>query len=465
MRISHIILILFIGMIIFSTFIIFIKHDIIQQNPIAGTGLNDLDPTKDLSNPVTRARANNPPILKDLSVYFEEDYIVFEVNYTDLDEDEGTVLLYIDDNPPEEMRTGDFEPTQGQYYYARFLESEMDDNSEFYFTADDNNGGIITLDDPLDHPFVVGDFVGWGERPVLSAPGLYFNGDDWVFNVTYSDPDGDRAQEVYLYINYEAILMSTNDPNPLKGQNYIAYVIESDVDSETEFHFEVVDVNGSYNALYDENWEYFIVGDFLETNGSTNGGSNNNGGGTGDGEDDGKISLGRWGDPEVIVAIIALLGMGIGSGVGIWFRKKKRKRFSLLLTKIDEVYSSYKMHPRKCELELEKIRVEVDSDLKESVIDENNYSILKTRIDEIKQEIRRESLQGKIQDLPKDIELQIKDMLIDGKISQAEYKKFMKVLKSSTMTTSDKKEMMKLVETWMKEEQMVKSLMLIWDYM
>jgi hypothetical protein len=111
------------------------------------------------------------------------------------------------------------------------------------------------------------------------------------------------------------------------------------------------------------------------------------------------------------------------------------------------------MHPRRCERELEKIKSEVETDLKSSVIDENNYSILKERINEIIQEIRSESVRSKIGDLPKDIELRIKDMLIDGKISRKEYNKFMLALKGSDMASKDKKQMEKLIDKWLKEDK------------
>jgi hypothetical protein len=111
------------------------------------------------------------------------------------------------------------------------------------------------------------------------------------------------------------------------------------------------------------------------------------------------------------------------------------------------------MHPRKCDRELEKIKNEVDSDLKSNVIDENNYSILKDRINEITQEIRHETMRSKVGELPKDIELQIKDMLIDGKISRKEYNKFMVALKGSDMAQKDKKQMEKLLDSWMKKDK------------
>jgi len=384
--------------------------------------------------------------------------LVFEIIYTDADGDEGEVLIYIDDEPLT-MRTLYDDPTEDQYYYAHILEEEIIDDTEFYFYADDNNGSNVTLFDEDDDPFMVGEFLGWGDEPVLSNPDVYFDGDDYVFIVTYRDADGDFADEMSLNIVFvDSYEMSTTDTDPFEGLNYTVRVIESIINESSEFYFTVTDSGGSYAELYDDDWEYLVVEEFLTSvdpkdGGDGDGDGNDDGGdGESDGADDDSVDLGRWADPEVVVAIVALAAMGAGSMVGVWFRSKKRKRFSSLLTKIDEVYSSYKMHPRKCERELEKLKAEVDEDLKSNVIDENNYSILKERIGEVKQEIRSESMRSKVTELPKNMELIIKDMLIDGKISQAEYKKFMKVSKSSTMTSSDKVGMQKLVKEWMKED-------------
>jgi hypothetical protein len=62
-------------------------------------------------------------------------------------------------------------------------------------------------------------------------------------------------------------------------------------------------------------------------------------------------------------------------------------------------------------------------------------------------------MRSKVGELPKDIELQIKDMLIDGKISRKEYNKFMVALKGSDMAQKDKKQMEKLLDSWMKKDK------------
>jgi hypothetical protein len=374
-------------------------------------------------------------MLTDVYVDISDPDIVFTINYSDADGDDGTVYVFID-NEPQEMHTTDHYPEEGQYYAAYVLESEIDDYTEFFFYADDNNGSSIFLNDSGD-PFLVGDYLGWGEHPVLSSPDVYYDGDDWVFNVTYQDPDGDEADWVEVFLEMEYYTMATTDTDPFEGQNYEVRIIESMVTESTEFYFTAQDINGSYADLYDLEWDPFVVGDFItgtnpvlsdpdvyldgsyvvfevtyqdddgdegfvnlylddntnptpmttndpnsvlgqvysayiprsqiqentefyfyandQSSGDTYhkdtgglsftvGDFTDIGGG---GEGDTGVDLGPWGNPEVVVGIVALIAMGGGSAYGVWRRKKKRGRFSELLTKLDDVYRSYKLNPHK----------------------------------------------------------------------------------------------------------------------
>lgn len=385
-----------------------------------------------------RAQGNHDPILSDPYVYIYDNEAVFGLTYTDIDDNQGEVLLYIDDDAPVSMGTLGGDPSEGQNFEVYLPELGIDDYTEFYFSADDGNGSFIYLYDDFGDPFLVGDFEGWGEPPILSNPNVYFD-DDWIFNVTYQDIDGDEGT-VWVYINDEySVEMVTTDPNPLTGQNFKARILETEVNASTRFYFEVEDFGGSYSYLYDQEGYPFLVNDFLESGKGNEGGNG--------------ISFEGWANPEVIIAIIGLVALGCGSGYATYRRKKKRGRFSELLEELDEIYRSFKTHPHKCETELEKMKAVINEDLKGSVIDENNYSILKGRIDELITEIRSESLQSQVQDLPKDIEIRIKDMLIDGKITRDEYDKILPIIKGSDMASADKEKMQKELESWVKKDK------------
>lgn len=407
--------------------------------------------------------ANTAPTPSDAGAYTnygdEGTEYIFTVVYRDPDGDEGEVFVHIDSNDPVKLRTIEPDPVEGQYFEVVITDLAITDDSEFRFSANDSNGGMVYLPSEAEDPYLFGDFDGWGEPPVLSNPGVYFDGDDWVFNVTYRDPDGDEARTVQLILEDEVyITMATTGTDPLAGQVYTARVLEDQVNRSTRFYFSVDDVNGSYSDLYDVDHSMFEVDDLLVQDGNGGGNGNGNGGGDGNGgtDDDGDndepgFAEGWLDNPEVIIGIVGLVAILAGSAYGVYYRRKKLGRFSELLTRLDDVYGSYKMNPKRCETELEKMKATINEDLKKGVIDENNYTILKNRIDEILGEIRSEALRSQVPQLPKDIELKIKDMLIDGEISREEYDKIMPVIKGSDMAKADKEKMRKMVKSWVKD--------------
>jgi hypothetical protein len=358
------------------------------------------------------------------------------------------------------MRTIESDPVAGQYYEVEITDRDIPDNAEFRFSANDSKGKIFYLPAINADPYLFGDYDGWGERPVLSSPGVTFDGDDWVFNVTYRDPDGDEARILDLILNDETyIRMGTSDIDPFKGQNYTVRVLETQANDTTKFYFSVDDVNGSYTDLYDNDYNMFVVRDYYDPDdngGTVNGGNGDNNGDNTNGGDDTKDesdSTEGWLDnPEVLVGLLGLFIIIAGSAFGVYRRRKKQGRFSDLLTKLDDVHTSYKMNPQRSETELAKIKATINEDLKKGVIDENNYTILKSRIDEIVGEIRQQALRSEVSQVPKDIELKLKDMLIDGKITREEYDKIMPAIKGSDMTKADKEKMGKMVKSWVEND-------------
>jgi hypothetical protein len=392
---------------------------------------------------------NTDPVLSEVGAYIQEgesgqEYF-FTVTYTDPDGDEGIVLLHIDSNDPITMRTLDQDPKEGQYYEITFSDIKLDDNSEFRFSGDDQNGSTAYLPAQTEDPFLFGDFDGWGEPPVLSSPDVYFDGDDWIFNVTYQDPDGDEVENLYLILNdVDYISMETTDTDPLSGQNYKARVLENDVTELTEFYFSVDDENGSYTDLYEEDSNMFLVQDFKRDNG--NGGTGNGGGVS---KDESKTNetvanpFEGWLDnPEVVVGMFGLIAVGAGSAYGIYRSRKKQGRFSKLLTRLDDVYSSYKMNPRRCETELENMKSTINEDLKKGVIDENNYTILKGRIDEFLSEIHSEAIHPGITKLSKDIKRKNKNNPVDDKTSKE---------KQANLKELPWEQAEKLIKKWVKQ--------------
>jgi hypothetical protein len=60
------------------------------------------------------------------------------------------------------------------------------------------------------------------------------------------------------------------------------------------------------------------------------------------------------------------------------------------LEEVDDVYSRFKMNAIKCESELIRLKSEVLREFKEEIIDEENFELLDSRIEDYLKEIREE---------------------------------------------------------------------------
>jgi hypothetical protein len=401
------------------------------------------------------------PVLEEQDVYVYEGYnteleqwvVVFEIIYYEAEGEEGEVILHIDgqDFTMEQDRNEDV--TEGRYFWIEMVPETIQDEDTFFFSAIDESQESTNLG-TNDDPFFVGDYMGWGEKPILSNPDVYYDeGDnDYVFSVTYSDPEGDPGYLTVYTFNFEgtdsrSFEMHPTGGNTLEGQSFEVAISDTEIEENWYFYIEAYDEAGSTTYLPDQSQEALLISEVISEDDGNGGGGSGNGGGQG-------FALPEWlTNAEVVVGIIGLVAIGAGSAYGVYRRKKKHGRFSELLTQLDEIYVSYKLNPKRCELELEKIKGTINEDLKKSTIDDNNYSILKGRIDEILSEIRSESLRSEVAELPKDIELKIKDMLIDGEITREEYDKILPIIKGSSMTSDDKEKVKKMVESYMVEEK------------
>jgi hypothetical protein len=97
--------------------------------------------------------------------------------------------------------------------------------------------------------------------------------------------------------------------------------------------------------------------------------------------------------PEVISVLIAAIGL-VGGGYAAFRNWEKTRKYAknreVLLDQVKEVLSSFKMNPRRCEAELNRIRDEALDYWKTGEIDESTYDGVKNVIDEEIQEIQRQ---------------------------------------------------------------------------
>jgi len=278
--------------------------------------------------------------------------------------------------------------------------------------------------------------------PTLSNLEVWIDDDfDVIFEATYSNPEGVSAA-VFLEVDGVRKQMEWfKGVGPTDGMTFETDMPLLDLNEKSEFFIMAEIEDGDEIWLGDSDEEPFFITDYLDLQAEKDAFlKTDSGSGT------------RWKDPEVIIGIIALIGMGIGSAFTFWNRKRKQNIFSRYLTRLDALHQEMGTNSQSVNTDLEKIKTEIDIDLKNGAIDDGSYSILKDRIREINKELRTEKVRSNVQNLPETIEIQVKDMLIDGKITKKEYNQFMKSMKRTKMDPEDKKNLQAMVEEWMERD-------------
>ncbi len=75
--------------------------------------------------------------------------------------------------------------------------------------------------------------------------------------------------------------------------------------------------------------------------------------------------------------------------IGGWYlATRKKSKMSLYLTRIDEMFSSYKENAIECEAELKKMKKSIVEELKKGNLDESTFGIVDKRIDDCLAEVR-----------------------------------------------------------------------------
>ncbi|MBA7468498.1 hypothetical protein GH157_05105 [archaeon] len=124
------------------------------------------------------------------------------------------------------------------------------------------------------------------------------------------------------------------------------------------------------------------------------------------------------------------------------------------MERMDDVYTQYKMNPRQCEAEFNKIRTKVMDDFKFSIIDERKFNILDKRIDEYILEIRAELVHTRLREVRKRLEEDLQRMKNEGDAEDIDFDALVQMIEStSRLAEEDRKELRELVAGWRETHQ------------
>jgi PKD repeat protein len=165
---------------------------------------------------------------------------------------------------------------------------------------------------------------------------------------------------------------------------------------------------------------------------------------------------------DLLASVFAVMVTLIGGTVGIarWVRNSRirntvRKRtFQEYMERMDDVYTQYKMNPRQCEAELNKLRTKVMDDFKFSIIDERKFNILDKRIDEYILEIRAELVHTRLREVRERLEEDFQRMKNEGNLKDIDFDALAQMIESTPgLAEEDRKELGVLVAGWREKHQ------------
>ncbi len=151
---------------------------------------------------------------------------------------------------------------------------------------------------------------------------------------------------------------------------------------------------------------------------------------------------------------IGVILLVVGGATGWIFSRRKRGRVKKLIDETDRIYSSFKMKSRRCEAELYRLKDMVLDEFKNGKIDEHSYAIIDKRIEDYLKEVREQIVNERFGGMPTAIRQNLKAMMEDGEISEADFKNLQRILReASDVGEKDKEELSELFEKWKKEDQ------------
>lgn len=154
---------------------------------------------------------------------------------------------------------------------------------------------------------------------------------------------------------------------------------------------------------------------------------------------------------EKIATLIPIIGAL--AGVVGWMartRSEQRRRIVLfreLMQGVDEVYTRYKMNARTCEAELFRFKDQIIDEFKQSMITEENYNILVSRIEEYLREIKEEFENGRLRELRGKLDDKLRHMIEEGGVTEEGFKELEQLVNDEIgLTEGEKAEMREFLE-------------------
>lgn len=138
---------------------------------------------------------------------------------------------------------------------------------------------------------------------------------------------------------------------------------------------------------------------------------------------------GFWNQLDNIWGVIGLLVALLTIGIGSFFTGRKKRRFRAMLYESNDLLREYIEGKQRIDNRLLEQQAKINRSLEKGIIDENQFLILKHRLEDIDHVIQK--YLGKQEAIPDHLSEAINDILEDGTITEKEFTRIISLVKKS----------------------------------
>jgi hypothetical protein len=159
----------------------------------------------------------------------------------------------------------------------------------------------------------------------------------------------------------------------------------------------------------------------------------------------------EWG---IIIEVIILAVTAVIALVGVFQYRKKRSHLKGYMREI-KIINEFKQDLDEREKALVDLRDEVVKKYKKGDMDDNHFLIIEKKLEDSIRKTREAQIEEDLDvELSLDLRRELDDILADGVISDSEFSTLrLTILNEASLTPEEKRDMLKMVQAWRKEDK------------
>ncbi len=152
---------------------------------------------------------------------------------------------------------------------------------------------------------------------------------------------------------------------------------------------------------------------------------------------------------DLTFGVLGILVAVTGGAIGVARRYRERSRLQEELEAIEHLFEATRDRPAECEAQLTERKAHCRGLLTDGYLTEEQFQVVQTRVEELKQELRRGAVEDEFAFLPHGLVREAREMLHDGRVTSLEARAFLTALEESEVVTDEQRALVRdRIEAW-----------------